>query len=62
MKTKGYIPITDDTKIVFNSIFGLFDQRAGDISSALKDEVFFRVKLHMSDYFDKKENNDNGRN
>lgn len=62
MKTKGYIPITDDTKIVFNSIFGLFDQRAGDISPALKDEVFFRVKLHMSDYFDKKENNNDGRN
>ena len=57
MKTKGYIPISDETRIILGSVFSLHDNRAGDINQALKDEVFYRIKTHFDDYFDKKENN-----
>lgn len=57
MKTKGYIPISDETRVILASIFSLHDQKAGDINWSLKEEVFYRVKTHFEDYFDKKENN-----
>ena len=57
VRTKGYIPIDEMTYNILDKF-----RRESDFDSSLGKFALALVVHCMTDYFDKKENNNNGRN